>query len=315
MHRIDGAGATIDNKFTEGNPTTGIQATVVTADWANAVQEEIANVIEGAGVVLNKAQNNQLALAISSMIAAAGGGGGSGTGEANTGSNIGTGSGSVFKQKLGVDLQFRTLKAGAGVTITNGANEVTISASGGGSGEANDGTNLGTGEGIYSSKSGVSLQFKTLKAGTGVTLSSTASEVTINATGGGGGVTDHGALTGLSDDDHPQYYNQARGDARYARLAAANTFTDVQTATGFAVSSDRRLKDEITPLAPMGEQTGIGLYRWRWNELSPRAGEMDSGVLADEVEAVFPSCVFTGEDGYKRVDYGKLAVHLILSER
>jgi len=34
--------------------------------------------------------------------------------------------------------------------------------------------------------------------------------------GGGGGVTDHGALSGLADDDHTQYYNQTRGDARYA---------------------------------------------------------------------------------------------------
>jgi hypothetical protein len=32
---------------------------------------------------------------------------------------------------------------------------------------------------------------------------------------GGGGVTDHGALTGLSDDDHPQYLTPVRGDARY----------------------------------------------------------------------------------------------------
>ena len=32
--------------------------------------------------------------------------------------------------------------------------------------------------------------------------------------GGGGGVTDHGALTGLADDDHTQYHNDARGDAR-----------------------------------------------------------------------------------------------------
>lgn len=32
---------------------------------------------------------------------------------------------------------------------------------------------------------------------------------------GGGGVTDHGGLTGLADDDHPQYLNVARGDARY----------------------------------------------------------------------------------------------------
>jgi len=31
----------------------------------------------------------------------------------------------------------------------------------------------------------------------------------------GTGVTDHGALTGLADDDHGQYHNDARGDARY----------------------------------------------------------------------------------------------------
>lgn len=35
--------------------------------------------------------------------------------------------------------------------------------------------------------------------------------------GSGGGVTDHGALTGLADDDHPQYHTDARGDARYPR--------------------------------------------------------------------------------------------------
>ena len=34
----------------------------------------------------------------------------------------------------------------------------------------------------------------------------------------GGGVTDHGALTGLGDDDHPQYHTDARGDGRYSQL-------------------------------------------------------------------------------------------------
>ena len=48
----------------------------------------------------------------------------------------------------------------------------------------------------------------------------TGSAWTALGSGGGGGVTDHGALTGLSDDDHAQYYNQARGDARYALLTA-----------------------------------------------------------------------------------------------
>jgi hypothetical protein len=48
--------------------------------------------------------------------------------------------------------------------------------------------------------------------------------------GGGGGVTDHGALTGLGDDDHTQYYNQVRGDARYALLThnhALSSLSDV----------------------------------------------------------------------------------------
>ncbi len=36
------------------------------------------------------------------------------------------------------------------------------------------------------------------------------------------GVSDHGALTGLADDDHTQYFNQTRGDARYP-LASAMT--------------------------------------------------------------------------------------------
>jgi hypothetical protein len=31
----------------------------------------------------------------------------------------------------------------------------------------------------------------------------------------GSGVSDHGALTGLGDDDHSQYHNDTRGDARY----------------------------------------------------------------------------------------------------
>lgn len=37
------------------------------------------------------------------------------------------------------------------------------------------------------------------------------------------GVTDHGALSGLADDDHPHYLNQARGDARYPLASAMTT--------------------------------------------------------------------------------------------
>ena len=52
------------------------------------------------------------------------------------------------------------------------------------------------------------------------------------ATGGGGGVTDHGALTGLLDDDHPQYLTDARGDAKYALVGSG--VTDHGALTGLA---------------------------------------------------------------------------------
>lgn len=53
-----------------------------------------------------------------------------GGGEVNDGANVGVGTGSVYKNKTGVDLNFRTLLAGSGISISTGTNEVTISASG-----------------------------------------------------------------------------------------------------------------------------------------------------------------------------------------
>lgn len=45
------------------------------------------------------------------------------------------------------------------------------------------------------------------------------------------GVTDHGAMTGLGDDDHVQYYNQTRGDARYSLLSASDPYTQYYNQT------------------------------------------------------------------------------------
>lgn len=48
------------------------------------------------------------------------------------GANVGTGEAGVFKDKSGENLRFRTLKAGANITITQNADDITITAAGGG---------------------------------------------------------------------------------------------------------------------------------------------------------------------------------------
>lgn len=115
------------------------------------------------------------------------------SGEANTGTNLGTGEG-VFSSKLGVALQFKSLKAGPNVSITSTGTEITVSAAA--SGEANTASNIGLGNGIFASKIGVDLRFKSIVAGDNVTITSDASTLTINSTGGGTGAT---AINDLTD--------------------------------------------------------------------------------------------------------------------
>ncbi len=97
-------------------------------------------------------------------------------GEINTASNIGAGIG-LFAQKNVTDLEFKSLVAGTNISLSSGTDTVTISSSA--SGEANTASNLGAGEGIFSSKSGVDLRLKSIVAGSGVNLSSDTNTITI----------------------------------------------------------------------------------------------------------------------------------------
>lgn len=74
MHRIDhptaaavlptpGAAGT-PGFFTKGNPLLAVPATRVTADFLNAVQEELSNLVEGGGLVLDKGARDQVLQAV-----------------------------------------------------------------------------------------------------------------------------------------------------------------------------------------------------------------------------------------------------------
>ena len=117
---------------------------------------------------------------------------GGGSGEANTGSNLGSGV-SVFKAKVGVDFEHRTLYPGANMEMTEDTSGITFAVSGIIPGETNTGSNVGAGVSVFKDKSGVDLRFRSLVSGTNVTMSETADNIVINASGsvsGPGAVTD-----------------------------------------------------------------------------------------------------------------------------
>ncbi len=62
--RVDTEGATVDNKFTEGNPALAEPATVVGVDWLNDVQEELVGVVEASGQTPVKGEQDQLLKAL-----------------------------------------------------------------------------------------------------------------------------------------------------------------------------------------------------------------------------------------------------------
>jgi len=111
-----------------------------------------------------------------------------GSGEINDGVNVGAGEGAVFKDKVGVDLRFRTLKQGSNVVITENADEIEIASTD--TGEVNTGSNVGAGEGtVFKDKTGVTLNFKSLKQGANIVITNNANEIEIAGTGGGSGLS------------------------------------------------------------------------------------------------------------------------------
>ncbi|EOF8224553.1 phage tail protein [Yersinia enterocolitica] len=73
MHRIDTPTAQVDkfgsgkNGFTRGNPQTGVPATAFDDDYFDAVQEELAGIVEAAGINLNKTNRAQVLAALKKL--------------------------------------------------------------------------------------------------------------------------------------------------------------------------------------------------------------------------------------------------------
>ena len=100
-------------------------ATVSSELYYDSVQQADVNDAYGIEVSFQKAYISPDWDYVSSSDSSGAAGGETGTGEANTASNLGGGSG-TFAQKSGIDLEFKSLTAGTGITITPSATEIQI---------------------------------------------------------------------------------------------------------------------------------------------------------------------------------------------
>jgi hypothetical protein len=103
-------------------------------------------------------------------------------------------------------------------------------------------------------------------------------------------------------------YNAQMGDFNAKQAAQANLNAGLMGLGGAGIMkySDPRTKQNIQPIGVM--ENGLTLYSFEYKDEfkgHKLAGEgTHVGVMADEVEKVYPYAVTTLDDGYKVVDYG-----------
>jgi hypothetical protein len=119
----------------------------------------------------------------------------------------------------------------------------------------------------------------------------------------------HQTSYGVSAGHQTAYGVSAGHQTAYGVTSGRQTSYGVMGAscrpTAFGVvCSDMRLKRDIVTVGHL--ENGLALYRYRylWSD------QLYVGVMAQEVAAVVPDAVRRGTDGYLRVDYARLGLHL-----
>ncbi len=107
------------------------------------------------------------------------------------------------------------------------------------------------------------------------------------------------------------YFLDANDNGYYLDLNQVSRTNSI-VSNAFWYASDRRLKDNVVPIdSALAKLMQISGVTFDWNEKAQGRSGHDVGVIAQDVEAVYPEAVVTLADGYKAVDYPKLVPLLI----
>ena len=90
-------------------------------------------------------------------------------------------------------------------------------------------------------------------------------------------------------------------------LTVGGTFKAIGDVIAYS-SSDLRFKNNLVRISnPLNKISAISGYEFDWNDKQEVYSGHDVGVVAQEIEQIFPELVSTRQDGYKAVKYDKLA--------
>jgi hypothetical protein len=126
-----------------------------------------------------------------------------------------------------------------------------------------------------------------------------------------GSVTSDWATYFTMNDDSSRGWIFKRGTTNVASISGGG-FANFNGDVTAYYSSDRRLKDNITPIGnALDKVKKIGGYTFDWNDKQQAHTGHDVGIIAQEIEAVLPEVVTTRDTGFKAVKYEKIVPLLI----
>jgi hypothetical protein len=167
--------------------------------------------------------------------------------------NIDNGAGPVQPSLVAVGEDTVEFIAGTNIEFvtdnTLGSKSFTINSTGGGGGEVNTASNVGAGTGVFKQKTGVDLEFKTLVAGSNITLTPATDTITIAATGGGPTVNSVTLSNGASNTDvtgfivDPTIYDAFEANITITRDVPSGIVVKGASPLGFGYNTILQLTD------------------------------------------------------------------------
>ena len=124
----------------------------------------------------------------------------------------------------------------------------------------------------------------------------------------------------LAEDYNVRLVNSGNNQLALAFSGGTGTFVvngNVTASCGTLICSDQRYKTNLIPIgsAAIASLQQLNGYYYNWNNNAfPQKGftaQRQIGVLAQEVEKVYPELVITDADGYKAVDYARMTPILL----